>query len=236
MVKQTKKSSRIAAKAPKKTATKTKKISAKSAKPKSDSRAAARTAKPKAKPIAKQSPRKTAGAKKTGAGERAGAFPEILKGFEEIINSGHGGEIDLEVYQSFNEQYKPSHWTRNPKTDDELWSFASDGTGGQLAVWQHIPGLPVEERPVVFLGSEGEVSPLASDLASFFNLIAHGKDPYQVATDTHSDTQPANPEMLEWVAEQWPNRKFPAPKKIIADAKSKYKHFEKHIRSQSATN
>jgi hypothetical protein len=164
--------------------------------------------------------------------EKAGDFPEALKHLEEVVNGGQAGEMDFEMYQSFNEQYKPSDWTRNPKTDDELWSFGMDGTGGQVALWRHEPNVKLEDRPVVMLGSEGEVSAIASDLPSFLYLVANGMGPYEVAFDMLTGDEEANDEMLEWINEQWPKRKFPDAKKIIKEAKSKFKHFEKHLRAQ----
>lgn len=164
--------------------------------------------------------------------EKAGEFPPVLKHLEEVVNGGQAGEMDFEMYQSFNEQYKPSDWTRNPKSDEELWSFGMDGTGGQVALWRHEPNVKLEDRPVVMLGSEGEVSPIASDLPSFLYLVANGMGPYEIAFDMLTGDEEANEEMLEWINEQWPKRKFPDAKKIIKDAKSKFKHFEKHLRAQ----
>lgn len=196
-------------------------------------------AKVKAKAKAKANTKVTAKAKAKPATkaaapvEKAGEFPSVLKRLEEIVNGGQAGEMDFEMYQSFNEQYKPSDWTSNPKSDEDLWTFGMDGSGGQVALWRHEPSAKLEDRPVVMLGSEGEVSPIATDLPSFLYLVANGVGPMEVLFDmVNWDDLQASDEILAWVREEWPDRKFPAPKKIVTDAKSKLKHFEKHVLSQ----
>ena len=75
---------------------------------------------------------------------------------------------------------------------------------------------------------------IATDLPSFLYLVANGVGPMEVLFDTVNwDDLQASDEILAWVREEWPDRKFPAPKKIVSDAKSKLKHFEKHVLSQS---
>jgi hypothetical protein len=143
------------------------------------------------------------------------------------------GGIDFEMYESFNSQYKPSDWTRNPATDDELFTFAIDGSGGQVAIWRNDPNASPENLPVVFLGSEGEVHPLATSLPLFMHMLANGLGPLELV---FGGSEPApNEEMIAWVQATYPQAAFKDPKAIWSDAKQALSGFEQHLASQSKT-
>lgn len=155
-------------------------------------------------------------------------FPDVLVDLEKRVNGGDAGEIDFEMYQSFNEQYKPSDWTRDPKSDDEFLSFGMDGTGGQVAIWKNAKA-ELDALPIVFLGSEGEASMLAKDLPSFLSMLAAGVGPYEAATEIY-EGEPSE-DLLEWVKETYPKHKASTPEKTVAAAKKAFPKFEEHLQS-----
>jgi hypothetical protein len=156
-------------------------------------------------------------------------FPPVLATLVEWVNEGRAGEVDFEMYASFNEQYKPSDWTRNPKTDEELFSFGMDGTGGQVAIWRTDGDKAFDALPIVFLGSEGEIKPLAMTLPKFLHLLASGIGPLEASDG--GEPSP-NDEMLEWVRGEYPGAKFGEPSEILEEAASELAHFEEHLMSQ----
>src|SRR5687767_10869327 len=164
-------------------------------------------------------------AKKTAAGK----FPKVLVELEKRVNGGEAGEIDFEMYQSFNEQYKPSDWTQNPASNDEFLTFGMDGTGGQVAIWR-AKNAEFDELPVVFLGSEGEAKVLATDLPSFLSMVANGVGPMEAAFGTTEGE--ANDDMVAWVKKTYPKHKALAPAAILAAAEKAYPKFEEHLRAQ----
>lgn len=162
------------------------------------------------------------------AGEKWTTFPAVLVELNDWVNGGRAGEIDFEMYESFNEQYKPSDWTRNPATDDELFTFAMDGTGGQVAIWRRDPGGSHDDQPIVFMGSEGEVKPLAMSLPGFLFLIASGLGPLEIT----SGGEPAeNEEMMAWVKESYPDVATDTTA-ILDEAAKKLADFEAHLMAQ----
>ena len=202
---------------------------AKAVAPKKKAKAVAPKKKAKAvapKKKATAAPKKVAVAAPAKKPERP-TFPAVLEELVSWVNEGRAGNLDFEMYGSFNEQYKPSDWTRNPASDDELFTFGMDGSGGQVAIWRR-DAAPLEELPVVFLGSEGEVKPLATSLPSFLHLVASGFGPAEIAFATIEDPTP-NESMLEWVQSTYPNRAFSDPQSILDDAAEALAGFEAHL-------
>ncbi len=141
---------------------------------------------------------------------------------------------DLEFYDEFNQEYRPSNWTRNAASDDELLTFVQDGTGGQYALW--ITPAGVEGAPVVKLGSDGEVAVMSRDLVDFAWLIACGVEPLGVGDDGKlRDPIEACPEMQAWVRTIAPDRKFGTAKQTLDAARAAYPKLVAHIRSLAAT-
>jgi len=218
-----------------------KKPAAKKTAPKKTSAAKAPAAKPAAKtsaakaPAAKPAaePAEKAAAKGQPKPKRWTSFPPVLEELASWVNEGRAGEIDFEMYASFNEQYKPSDWTRNPSSDDELFTFGMDGSGGQVALWRCAPDMTIDAAPVVFLGSEGEVRPLATSLAGFLYLVANGLGPIEIAFGEGEPTP--NDEMIEWVCGQYPDRTFVEPKAILDEATDALSDFEAWLTSTTKT-
>ncbi len=219
-----------------------KKAAAKKAKPAANKKkvVAKRAQAPKKKAAAKSKVAKKPSAEKRPAAakpvvsaststERWTAFPPVLEELVEWVNGGRAGDVDLEMYSSFNEQYKPSDWTRNPASDEELFTFAMDGSGGQVAIWRRDDS-SFDSLPIVFLGSEGEVRPLAMSLPQFLHQVAHGLGPIELV---FGGGEPApNEDMIEWVKEQFPDARLAEPEQILAEATKSLEDFEKHLMAQ----
>lgn len=69
-----------------------------------------------------------------------------------------------------------------PSDGSTLTVFATDGTGSLFTLWMR-PGVDdIEKAHVIFLGSEGEVTPLALTPDDFIDLVAA-----QVTVDAYDD-------------------------------------------------
>ncbi|MEU6310900.1 SMI1/KNR4 family protein [Streptomyces sp. NPDC047014] len=117
---------------------------------------------------------------------------------------GHG--VDFEPYPAFLSAEDTTDWfqawTGNTELDGDAFRvFGQDGTGGYAAFWLVRPGRPVEEQPVVFLGSEGETGVVARDLADLLWLLADGFGPAEAgspyATDWTGHPDPARTSLAE---------------------------------------
>lgn len=210
-----------------------KKPAKKKAAPKKAPRKAAKKAAPK-KAAKRAAPKKKPAAKKPAAVTAAPAaapwkeFPPVIKELVAWVNEGRAGDVDFEMYESFNEQYKPSDWTRNPASDAELFTFGMDGTGGQVAIWRRDPQADFASLPIVFLGSEGEVKPLAMSLPGFLQLLSHGLGPLET---TFAKAPEPNEEMQAWVRGAFPDRELAAPAAILGEAAEALSDFEQYVRS-----
>jgi hypothetical protein len=219
----------MAKKKQKKVAKKTsakKRVAKKAAARKSAPKKAAAKKKPAAK--AKKASGTTAAAPAVAVAVAWTEFPPVLEELVEWVNGGKAGEVDFEMYESFNEQYKPSDWTRNPASDSEFFTFGMDGTGGQVALWRKDPKADAVAQPVVFLGSEGEVKPLATSLPGFLKLLASGLGPLEV---TSGGEPSVNAEMLSWVNSSFPDSQLGETAAILDEAASTLSNFEQYIRS-----
>ncbi len=152
--------------------------------------------------------------------------PEVAA-FCELVNSGGAGEADLEGYESFNEQYKPSDWARNPALDQQMLTFAMDGAGGQFTLWRQ-PGRELLDNPVVQLGDDGELHVLAKDFASFVALVAEGVDLFSKSLEDLDE----RPQLKDFVKKQYGERDFGDAGDILQNAKTAWANFEEWMRSQ----
>ena len=154
-------------------------------------------------------------------------FVEEIAAFCELLNSGAAGDADLEGYASFNEQYKPSDWARNPAVDEQMLTFAMDGAGGQFTLWRQ-PGRELLDNPVVQLGDDGELHVLAPDFPSFVSLVASGVNLFTRSTD---ELSPA-PQLQEFLTETWSDRTFDDAATILSTAQAAWPGFEEWMRAQ----
>jgi len=151
-------------------------------------------------------------------------FPPVLQELASRWIHGDGMQgraIDLEMYESFNEQYKPSDWSGDPSLDEVVSTFAMDGSGGQVALWRRGPG----DEPVVMLGSEGEVVVFSRDLAGFLHQLAHGVDPILVPYNGLKDGPPI-PAMVAWIKASFPGAALLSPAAEFTAAQALRKEFD----------
>jgi hypothetical protein len=155
------------------------------------------------------------------------AFPASLTAVSAVFfDYDDGRSVDYEPHPDFLSAEETGEWlrawTRNPDVDGaEFRVFGEDGTGGYVALWLVRDGRPLEEQPVVFLGSEGETAHLAADLGSYLWLLAHGLGPCD-ALDTgvsHDPDRVIRPsDELTAIAERYaPGHRRPA-KEILETA------------------
>lgn len=169
-----------------------------------------------------------------GAGVRSLRMREIPDTLRELAEWVHGGRCtvhDLEFYEAFNQEYRPSHWTRNPESDDALGTFAQDGAGGQYALWFDAPG--DGPRPVVKLGDDGDRVVLAVDALEFAWLVACGVEPIGVREGgAISSEEPPSTALQQWVQSQAPARVFAEPEAVITQAMAAYPTFADWMQQQ----
>lgn len=207
--------------APKKSAAK--KV-AKKAAPKKKAKPAA---KKKAATPTKSPPPATPAAEAPSLPEVTFDFVPEVAAFCALVNSGAAGEADLEGYQSFNEQYKPSDWAQNPALDQQMLTFAMDGAGGQFSLWRQ-PGRALLDNPVVQLGDDGELHVLAKDFASFVALVAEGVDLFSKSLEDLDE----RPQLKDFVKKTWGERDFGDAGDILQNAKTAWSNFEEWMRTQ----
>lgn len=152
-------------------------------------------------------------------------LPPALAALNELQESDGLGDIDLEMLSEI-EVGGPEAWTGNPAAEHEFRVFAQDGSGGLVAFWvvHHEGGVakPLVEQPVVFLGSEGETGPVASDLADFLHLLAAGVGPYEVVEYGSTEGESPQPAIAELARKFFPERGDRDAQTIILDAQRDY--------------
>jgi hypothetical protein len=82
-------------------------------------------------------------------------------------------------------------WTGYPTIETAPFLvFGQDGSGGLAAFWIRDPGAADDAQPVVFLGSEGEVAVIASDLGDYLWLLANGVGPLEPVDGVDREPEP----------------------------------------------
>lgn len=77
---------------------------------------------------------------------------------------------DEELAETFGHWFGGQRWAA---AGDSFVQFGQDGTGSMFLLWYY-PGLKTQP-PVVFLGSEGETSLVASNIEDYIRQLASGK-------------------------------------------------------------
>ncbi|MDC0672001.1 hypothetical protein [Nannocystis radixulma] len=181
---------------------------------------AAKEAKAKAAPTpARVFPRRT------GEPPANEPLPAPLAALFELQSADGLGEIDFEMLAEI-EAGGPEAWTRNAEAEHEFRVFAQDGSGGLVAFWlvHHDDGVarPLAEQPVVFLGSEGEVGAVATDLADFLHLLAAGIGPYEVVEYGATEGEEPQPAIAKLAKKFFPKRKKRDANTIVVEAQRDY--------------
>ncbi|MCY1071788.1 hypothetical protein OV090_43995 [Nannocystis sp. RBIL2] len=152
-------------------------------------------------------------------------LPPALAALNELQDGDGLGDIDFEMLAEI-EAGGPKAWTGNPAAEHEFRVFAQDGSGGLVAFWvvQHDGGAarPLVEQPVVFLGSEGEVGPVAKDLADFLHLLAAGVGPYEVVEYGSTEGETPQPAIAELARKFFPERGDRDAQTIVLEAQRDY--------------
>jgi hypothetical protein len=115
----------------------------------------------------------------------------------EGFSADHDGH-DFEPYDEFMWSVETlewwQSWTGNPTAGAAPFRvFGQDGSGGLAAFWIRVPDAPIETQPIVFLGSEGELKVIASNLGDYLWLLANGVGPLETVDGIHRTTTPTPP-------------------------------------------
>jgi hypothetical protein len=120
-------------------------------------------------------------------------LPPLLRALHAL--GFHFDELDFEPYDGFSPSDENAAWFRawtgNPAADGaDLRVFGQDGTGGYVAFWCVLPDAPIEDQPIVFLGSEGEKGVVAANLNDYLWLLAAGFGPFEAIELPHQPRAP----------------------------------------------
>lgn len=107
--------------------------------------------------------------------------------------------------------------------------FGQDGSGGYAAFYDEGGATPVEELPVVFLGSEGEIGTVAANLGDLLALLAQGTGPAEVV-ECGSVAYPPLPEVVA-IHSRVSDAPPATPEEISARARLAAPGFEPYIQS-----
>lgn len=155
-------------------------------------------------------------------------LPAALRALGEYLATADNFAVDFELHDGWDVD-GPSSWTRNPGADPEFRIFGQDGTGGLAGFWLVHEGRPVEAQPVVMLGSEGAVGPVARDLCDFLYLLSGAVGPFEAVMFNglpEGDPDPAFARIAETHLEGRQERTVEA---IIADARNEYSDVEDRV-------
>ncbi|MEG0578208.1 MAG: SMI1/KNR4 family protein, partial [Bacilli bacterium] len=113
-------------------------------------------------------------------------FPDLLAKLHNLkFDYNEEGSMEFEPYQSFMSREDTSEWlklwTGNKQADaSSLLVFGQDGSGGYTAFWLVNQGNEILEQPIVFLGSEGEISVVSKDFNDYLWLLSQNCGPMEV--------------------------------------------------------
>ncbi|PZF93500.1 SMI1/KNR4 family protein [Micromonospora deserti] len=147
-----------------------------------------------------------------------------------------GAGVDFEPYPDFLDEREWANWWRawtgNQGLDGaEFRVFGQDGTGGNAAFWLVRPGEPLEQQPVVFLGSEGEIGVVAQNLWTYLWLLADGFGPWEATEYPNHEHEPRRDARLTEIAERWAPSHRKSADEVITAAREEFPGFEELIDS-----
>ncbi len=121
-------------------------------------------------------------------------------------------------------------WTGNERvTGAEYRVFGQDGTGGYAALWLVRPGADLLDQPIVFFGSEGELSVVASRFADYLWLLAAGVGPYEATCYGADGARAPQPELAAFAEQHGGAPRLPG--EVLAAARAEFPDFEANIRA-----
>jgi len=157
--------------------------------------------------------------------------------FENLGESGIGTS-DCELVEPSDTE--ASTWSDKLPRPGETWTvFAIDGSGSMYAIVRRTDG-SIDEAPIVLLGSEGEVLPLAPDARSFLEARATPKSIGPFDGEWYVDALPADEEQRDeeiarreryasWVKARLKITSFRDPAEIAAAVAPLKAELDKHI-------
>ncbi len=165
------------------------------------------------------------------------ALPTPLSEAHEVgFDYRDGDGVDFEPYSHFLDSGETADWWRawtgNAELDgSEFRVFGQDGTGGLAAFWLVRQGEPIEEQPVVFLGSEGETGVVAQNLRAYLWLLADGVGPWEATAYPDRGPETRTDARLAEIARRWAPSDHRSAQEIIAAARDEFPGFEELIGS-----
>ena len=156
------------------------------------------------------------------------AFPDMLCDLLQLNVSYSDSEIDFEPYQAFMSPSETNEWlqswTGNPNADGTPFRvFGQDGTGGYAAFWVVREDASVLEQPIVFLGSEGDISVVSRNFQDYLWLLASSIGPME-ATEYGAEDARENPLFLDFARTHAPGAERP-PAEILESARAEFPDF-----------
>ncbi|GIJ08469.1 hypothetical protein Van01_16830 [Micromonospora andamanensis] len=148
----------------------------------------------------------------------------------------NGAGVDFEPYPHFLEGHETAEWWRawtgNAEVDgSEFRVFGQDGTGGLAAFWLVRSGEPIEQQPVVFLGSEGQTGVVAQNLWAYLWLLADGFGPWEATEYPDHEHEPRPDTRLSEIAERWAPAHRLSADEVISAAREEFPRFDELIDS-----
>jgi len=162
-------------------------------------------------------------------------LPAVLAELHRLeFDYADGKGIDFEPFDEFQSAQENAEWiaawTGNKKlTASEYRIFGQDGTGGYAAFWLVRKDKPMEQQPIVFFGSEGELGVVASCLDDYLWMLAGGIGPYESLAHHGLEHKP-NQEFTAFAAKHAGGAKKSA-RDVVTAARAEFPEFEAGIRA-----
>lgn len=107
--------------------------------------------------------------------------------------------------------------------------FGEDGTGSQYCFWLMRTDAPLEEQPVAFFGSEGELGVLAKDLPDFLLLLSRRISVFDVIEKAKKFAERPMPEIRAVAERHFPEALPRATESVVAEARALNKAFKRAL-------
>ena len=158
-------------------------------------------------------------------------LPNLLRRLHELDFDYDEG-YDFEPYKEFFSAEENAAWfkawTGNAEVDGAQFRiFGQDGTGGYAALWLARPTEPLENQPIVFLGSEGEKGVVALTVDEYLWLLASGRGPYEAVAYDGEDGTP-NAQFASFARANSKVDELQSSE-VLARARSAYPDFTEYI-------
>ena len=160
------------------------------------------------------------------------SFPPML---EDLAKTRDVQEMDFEMYEAFEHPEETAEWYRmwtgNKEVDGGGFRFfGMEGAGGYVGLWLVRRGRPLTEQSVVFLGSEGELAVMATDVEAFLWLVAQGHGPHEGMGWSVPSDEP-DPRAWEIARRHAPDAPR-VPAEILRRAQEEFPNFQEYIDAQ----